>query len=79
MEDEEDPPLPEIYVPEVPNPVLMANYTANGTIWLSMAGYDAGYMYEYPVPDATKNVAAEPIRSTVVFDADDTEIRSCLF
>ncbi|XP_048505660.1 cilia- and flagella-associated protein 44 isoform X2 [Athalia rosae] len=78
MDSEEDPPYPEIYIPEVPNRVLFTSYTANNTIWLSMAGFDAGYIYEYPLPIPGTNIV-KPIKSTMVFDGDDTEISSYLF
>lgn len=77
MEMEEQ--LPDIYIPKIPNKVLIAQYISDDIIWLSMAGFDAGYMYEYPCPTDTKIIEKEPIRSTVIYDADDTEIGSCLF
>ena len=77
--EEDHQSLPEIYIPDIPNQVLMINYTAGGTIWLSMAGYDAGYIYEYPIPETGIKMPTEPIKSTRIFDADDTEIRSCQF
>ncbi|XP_015185345.1 PREDICTED: cilia- and flagella-associated protein 44 [Polistes dominula] len=77
MDSEEDPPLPEIYIPEIPNKILMIQYTNEETVWLSIAGFDAGYMYEYPVPKKDIIIEAEPIKSTVIYDADDIEIRSC--
>lgn len=78
MDSEEDPPLPKIYIPEIPNKILMIQYTNQETVWLSMAGFDAGYMYEYPVPEKSKVIRPEPIKSTIICDGDDTEIRSCL-
>ena len=78
-DSQEDEPLPEIYIPKVPNPVLTINYTPIGTICLTMAGFDAGYLYEYPKIEANKAINSKPIRSAMVFEADDTEIRSCLF
>ncbi|TGZ46471.1 WD repeat-containing protein 52 [Temnothorax longispinosus] len=44
-----------------------------------MAGFDAGYIYEYPSPEITETVGEEPVKSTIIYDADDTELRSCLF
>jgi len=58
-DSEEDEKPPEIFIPPTPNPVLFAMYTPSGTgIWVSIDGYDAGYLYEYdintssPVTDA---------------------------
>lgn len=76
---EEEEPLPKIFIPKIPNKVLMVQYISHDTIWLSMAGYDTGYMYEYPSPEVTEIIGKEPIRSTMIYDADNTEIRSCLF
>ncbi|KYN07248.1 WD repeat-containing protein 52 [Cyphomyrmex costatus] len=76
---EEKEPLPEVYVPKIPNKVLTAQYISRDIIWLSIAGFDAGYMYEYLSPEITETVGKEPIKSIAIYDADDIEIRSCLF
>ncbi|KAK2582044.1 hypothetical protein KPH14_002749 [Odynerus spinipes] len=78
MDSQEDPALPEIYIPETPNKVLIIQYTNQETVWLSLAGFDAGYMYEYPVPEKDQIIGPEPIKCTMICDADDIEIRSCL-
>ncbi|XP_070154334.1 cilia- and flagella-associated protein 44 isoform X2 [Polyergus mexicanus] len=77
MEEEES--LPEIYIPKIPNMVLIAQYISQYVIWLLMAGFDAGYIYEYPSPQVSKTIVEKPIKSTMIYDADDVEIRSCLF
>ncbi|XP_014209825.1 uveal autoantigen with coiled-coil domains and ankyrin repeats [Copidosoma floridanum] len=74
---EDEPPLPEIYVPEVPNGVLAAFYTTRDTLLLSIAGYDAGYTYEYSNPQLDQQPAL--VGSNLVVDSDDQEIRSFLF
>ena len=74
---EEEVSLPELYAPEVPNRVLVAFYTTNDTVVLSMAGYDAGYAYEYSNPEFNKETLL--LRSNYVADCDDEEIRSYLF
>lgn len=78
MEEEEEP-LPEIYIPKVPNKILMAQYISRDVIWLLMAGFDAGYIYEYPSPEVSETIVEKPVKSTIIYDADDIEIRSCLF
>ncbi|XP_067210276.1 cilia- and flagella-associated protein 44 isoform X2 [Linepithema humile] len=75
----EEEPLPEVYIPKIPSKVLMAQYIDHNIIWLSMSGFDAGYMYEYSSPEVTATVEKEPVKSIAIYDADDTEIRSCLF
>ncbi|EFN70133.1 WD repeat-containing protein 52 [Camponotus floridanus] len=76
---EEEEPLPEIYIPKVPNKILIAQYINQYVIWLLMAGFDAGYIYEYPSPEINETSLEKPIKSTMIHDADDIEIRSCLF
>ncbi|CAH1956940.1 unnamed protein product [Acanthoscelides obtectus] len=39
--------LEPLYYPDVPNKILWLKYTQDLTIWLSVGGYDAGYIYEY--------------------------------
>lgn len=46
--DEEIKEPPKIFIPPVPNPILFAIYTPlENTIWVSIDGYDSGYLYEY--------------------------------
>ncbi|XP_013116263.2 cilia- and flagella-associated protein 44 [Stomoxys calcitrans] len=67
-EEEEEP----LHIPPTPNPVLWLRQTINNTIWVSMGGYDAGYIYELAME--TEN----PVHSTIIKDADDIEIHSFL-
>ncbi|GLH13924.1 WD repeat-containing protein 52 [Gryllus bimaculatus] len=62
--------LESLYFPEVPNPILFSLYLTDDIIWMSPAGYDAGYMYEYLAD------MEDPIRCTLIADADDIEIHS---
>ena len=71
--------MPEIYIPKIPNKVLTAQYITRDIIWLSIAGFDAGYMYEYLSPEISEDIGKEPIKSIAIYDADDIEIQSCLF
>ncbi|XP_035792074.1 cilia- and flagella-associated protein 44-like [Anopheles albimanus] len=65
-DDEQE--LEPLYIPKVANPILWACYTAEDTLWLSMGGYDAGYVYEYGFDDE------DPISCTPIQDAEDTEL-----
>ncbi|KAH8410145.1 hypothetical protein KR009_006835, partial [Drosophila setifemur] len=65
--DEEEEAL---HIPAVPNPILWLRYTTRQTIWVSMAGYDAGYIYELEFGPP------EPTYCTMIADADDIEIHS---
>lgn len=63
LEDsDEDEEPPKIYIPPVPNPVLFAVYApSENTVWTSVDGYDAGYLYEYDF-DVPKPINAMAIR-----------------
>uniref|UniRef100_A0A182N7M8 Cilia- and flagella-associated protein 44 n=1 Tax=Anopheles dirus TaxID=7168 RepID=A0A182N7M8_9DIPT len=65
-DDEEE--LEPLYIPKVPNPVLWARYTDEETLWLSMGGYDAGYVYEYGFDDE------DPLSCTLIPELEDTEL-----
>ncbi|XP_017043934.1 cilia- and flagella-associated protein 44 [Drosophila ficusphila] len=65
--DEEEEPL---HIPAVPNPIIWMRYTVRDTVWVSMAGYDAGYIYELEFE------APEPTYATIIADGDDMEIHS---
>lgn len=75
---EEEMILPEIYIPEIPNRILVAQYGTNGSIWLFMAGFDAGYVYEYPRPLSGKIKDNKPIGYRRIEAAEDTEIHNYL-
>ncbi|XP_050529600.1 cilia- and flagella-associated protein 44 isoform X1 [Daktulosphaira vitifoliae] len=50
QDSEEDEEPPKIYVPPVPNPIIFAVYSPNeNTVWVSIDGYDSGYLYEYDI------------------------------
>ncbi|XP_033224478.1 cilia- and flagella-associated protein 44 isoform X2 [Belonocnema kinseyi] len=79
MDSQEHEPLPEIYKRKEANPVLALYYTLTGTICLTIGGFDAGYLYEYPKMESIKTIDSKPIRSTMIYEADNMEIRSFLF
>ncbi|KAM3935997.1 cilia- and flagella-associated protein 44 [Leptodactylus fuscus] len=43
-EDEEEK-LPPLYIPEEPSPILCGFYASPGKFWLSLDGYDSGFLY----------------------------------
>lgn len=49
--------------------------TPDDTIWISMAGYDAGYIYEYQMHQTSEI----PFRFKMIDDADDLEISSYIY
>ncbi|XP_014734065.1 PREDICTED: cilia- and flagella-associated protein 44 [Sturnus vulgaris] len=44
-EEPEEEPLPPIYIPEEPSPILCGFYSSPGKFWLSLGGYDSGFLY----------------------------------
>uniref|UniRef100_A0A803J8E9 Cilia- and flagella-associated protein 44 n=1 Tax=Xenopus tropicalis TaxID=8364 RepID=A0A803J8E9_XENTR len=44
-EEEEEEPLPPLYVPKDPSPILCGFYASPGKFWLSLDGYDSGFLY----------------------------------
>ncbi|XP_053686558.1 cilia- and flagella-associated protein 44 [Sabethes cyaneus] len=70
-DDEEE--LEPLHIPKIPNAVLWVQYTAENTLWLSMGGYDAGFVYEYGFDDE------DPLSCTPVHGAEDTEITAYLY
>ncbi|XP_025203883.1 cilia- and flagella-associated protein 44-like [Melanaphis sacchari] len=47
-DSEEDETPPKTYIPPIPNSILFAIYTPSESgIWVSIDGYDAGFLYEY--------------------------------
>lgn len=71
LEDSDDDTigLPNIFIPPIPNPVLFAIYTPlKQTIWVSIDGYDAGYLYEYDFNNSM------PIKSIAIPDKNNTSL-----
>ncbi|VVC29555.1 WD40/YVTN repeat-like-containing domain,WD40-repeat-containing domain,WD40 repeat [Cinara cedri] len=59
QDSEEDEEIPKLFVPAIPNPILFAVYTpSEKSVWVSIDGYDAGYLYEYDFN------SSKPIEST---------------
>lgn len=74
LEDSEDDEVIEpIYKPDPPNQILWIQFTSDNTLWISVAGYDSGYIYEYQIEDG-EIVSFNPIP-----DADDIEIHSYVY
>ncbi|KAJ8952048.1 hypothetical protein NQ318_010958 [Aromia moschata] len=74
-DSESEEQLEPLHIPEVPNKILWLRYTENRTIWLSMGGFDAGYIYEYLIDQKDDT----PYRFKMVDDADDIEISSYVY
>lgn len=76
LEDSEsEEELEPLHIPDPPNKILWMQVTPDDTIWLSMAGYDAGYIYEFK----TEQTVETPFRFQMIHDADDIEISSYVY
>lgn len=61
-----------VRIPDPPNPILWIQYTADDTFWISLGGFDAGYIYEYGTDGELKTF-------NLVAEADDLEINSYIY
>ncbi|XP_069058886.1 cilia- and flagella-associated protein 44 isoform X1 [Pleurodeles waltl] len=65
---EEEPELPPTYIPEEPSPILAGFYSTPSRFWLSLGGYDAGYLYHCQF-DLNEDVTEDPsLRQDEPFD-----------
>nr|XP_056714145.1 cilia- and flagella-associated protein 44 [Euleptes europaea] len=83
-EPETEEPLPEIYIPETPSPILCGFYSKPGKFWLSLGGYDSGYLYHCafsPVQHDKEpgNRQDEPFDFILMEDTEETPIRRISF
>uniref|UniRef100_A0A8C9S6G7 Cilia- and flagella-associated protein 44 n=1 Tax=Scleropages formosus TaxID=113540 RepID=A0A8C9S6G7_SCLFO len=82
-EEEEEPELPPLYTPDPPSPLLCSFYTQPGAFWLSMGGYDAGYLYHCQFSEQQETDPQqrwdEPFTFLPVQDSEDDPICSFSF
>ncbi|XP_076020168.1 cilia- and flagella-associated protein 44 [Genypterus blacodes] len=83
VEEEEDQTLPPIYIPDPPSPLYCGFYSLSDQFWLTMGGFDAGYLYHCKFsekqdedPDQRQD---EPFEFLPVHNADDDPICSVTF
>ncbi|KAK4886372.1 hypothetical protein RN001_002643 [Aquatica leii] len=74
-DSEEDEPLEPLHIPDIPNRVLWIQISPDNSIWLSMGGYDAGYIYEYYI-NQTSEI---PSRFLIIYDGDDYPINNFIY
>ncbi|XP_078415672.1 cilia- and flagella-associated protein 44 [Cetorhinus maximus] len=84
-DEEEEEPLPMIYIPPEPNAILCGFYSNPGQFWLSVTGYDCGYLYhckfteeESVNKDGSINMK-EPFAFLAIEDASENPIRQMVF
>ncbi|XP_017587422.1 PREDICTED: cilia- and flagella-associated protein 44 isoform X1 [Corvus brachyrhynchos] len=82
-EEPEEEPLPPLYIPEEPSPILCGFYSAPGKFWLSLGGYDSGFLYHCEFshddeedPEKRKD---EPFEVIPMEDTDDNPIHQISF
>ncbi|XP_053266653.1 cilia- and flagella-associated protein 44 [Pleuronectes platessa] len=83
VEEEEEEELPAICIPDPPSPLYCGFYSQPGQFWLSMGGFDSGFLYHCRFseeqdedPDPQQD---EPFDFLPVCDTDDDPVRSVTF
>ncbi|XP_030059762.1 cilia- and flagella-associated protein 44 [Microcaecilia unicolor] len=67
-EPEEEEELPAIYIPEKPSPILCGFYSTPGNFWLSLGGYDSGFLYHCKFPEEQNDQNDFSLRKDEPFD-----------
>ncbi|TMS08587.1 cilia- and flagella-associated protein 44 [Larimichthys crocea] len=82
-EEEEEEELPSIYIPDPPSPLYCGFYSQPGQFWLSMGGYDSGFLYHCKFSEEQDQDLDqrqdEPFDWLSVHDTDNDPIRSITF
>ncbi|KAM9277709.1 cilia- and flagella-associated protein 44 [Cariama cristata] len=83
-EEPEEEPLPPLYIPEEPSPILCGFYSSPGKFWLSLGGYDSGFLYhcEFSSNDHQEdpeNRQDEPFEVIPIEDTDNNPIHQISF
>ncbi|XP_034514458.1 cilia- and flagella-associated protein 44 isoform X3 [Ailuropoda melanoleuca] len=83
-EEEQEEPLPEIFIPSTPCRILCGFYSVPGKFWVSLGGYDAGFLYhcEFPLSDKSSAIAKkkdEPFDFRLLEDTEDNPIQTITF
>ncbi|XP_058517882.1 cilia- and flagella-associated protein 44 isoform X3 [Ochotona princeps] len=83
-EEEEEEPLPEIFMPPTPSPILCGFYSGPEKFWISLGGYDSGFLYHCQFPPYDKDSdfkeqKDEPFDFRFIDDAEDNPIQVITF
>ncbi|KAM6162750.1 cilia- and flagella-associated protein 44 [Erethizon dorsatum] len=83
-EEEEEEPLPEIFFPPTPSPILCGFYSEPEKFWVSLGGYDSGFLYhcEFPPYDESSDFKAqkdEPFDFRFLEDTEDNPVQTITF
>ncbi|XP_015246565.1 PREDICTED: cilia- and flagella-associated protein 44 [Cyprinodon variegatus] len=81
--EKEEKELPPIHIPNPPSPLCCGFYSQPGQFWLSMGGFDAGFLYHCKLSEHQEDDPLqrqdEPFAFRHVNDADDDPICSMTF
>ncbi|XP_044627520.1 cilia- and flagella-associated protein 44 isoform X1 [Equus asinus] len=83
-EEEEEEPLPQIFIPSTPCHILCGFYSGPGKFWVSLGGYDAGFLYHcaFPPYDKSRDIKEqrdEPFDFRFLQDTEDNPIQAITF
>ncbi|KAJ7407886.1 cilia- and flagella-associated protein 44 isoform X1 [Pitangus sulphuratus] len=82
-EEPEEEPLPPLYIPEEPSPILCGFYSTPGKFWLSLGGYDSGFLYHcefsHDHEEDPENRKDEPFEAIPIKDTDNNPIHQISF
>ncbi|XP_029795183.1 cilia- and flagella-associated protein 44 [Suricata suricatta] len=83
-EEEEEEPLPEIFIPSTPCRILCGFYSEPGKFWVSLDGYDSGFLYHcafspYGKSSRCTEEKDEPFDFHFLEDTEDNPIHSITF
>ncbi|XP_055369540.1 cilia- and flagella-associated protein 44 isoform X2 [Betta splendens] len=80
---EEEKDLPPIYIPDPPSPLYCGFYSLPGQFWLSLGGYDSGFLYHCKFSEEqgenTNKQEDEPFDFLSVHNTDNDPIRTVAF
>uniref|UniRef100_A0A2K6F7N6 Cilia- and flagella-associated protein 44 n=1 Tax=Propithecus coquereli TaxID=379532 RepID=A0A2K6F7N6_PROCO len=82
--EEEEEPLPAIFIPPTPSPILCGFYSEPGKFWVSLGGYDSGFLYhcEFPPYDKSSNFKEqkdEPFDFRFLEDTENNPVQTITF
>ncbi|KAJ0057635.1 hypothetical protein NL108_011577, partial [Boleophthalmus pectinirostris] len=82
-EEQEEEKLPPIHLPNPPSPLCCGFYSQPGRFWLSMGGYDAGFLYHCEFSEDQGQDPAqrqdEPFKALPIHNAEHDPIVSVTF
>ncbi|XP_037548007.1 cilia- and flagella-associated protein 44 [Nematolebias whitei] len=82
-EEEEEEELPPLHIPDPPSPICCGFYSQPGQFWLSMGGFDAGFLYHCRFSENQDQDLVqrqdEPFDFRILSDTEDDPVCSMTF